>query len=91
LLKIRPQLGNLKATEIAVPFITGKVNASYQKVNNRLQRYVFKLPSNVSAELFLEYNPNDAISLNGEQVNTRFGSIRLSPGINEIELQVNSF
>lgn len=91
LLKIRPQLGSLTATEIAVPFITGKVNASYQKVNNRLQRYIFELPSNVSAELFLEYNPNDAISLNGEQVNTRFGSIRLSPGINEIELQVNSF
>jgi hypothetical protein len=91
LLKIRPQLGSLTATDITVPFITGKVNASYSKVNNRLQRYVFELPSNVSAELFLEYNPNDAISLNGEQVNTRFGSIRLSPGVNKIELQVNSF
>jgi arylsulfatase A-like enzyme len=91
LLKIKPQLGGLTATEIAVPFITGKVNASYQKVNNRLQRYVFELPANVSAELFLEYNPNDSISLNGKQVNTRFGSLRLSPGINEIELKVNSF
>lgn len=91
LLEIRPQLGSLTATEITVPFITGKVNASYKKVNNRLQRYVFDLPANVSAELFLKYNANDAISLNGEKVNTRFGSIRLSPGKNEIELQVNSF
>ncbi|EPR68703.1 sulfatase-like hydrolase/transferase [Cyclobacterium qasimii] len=91
LLKIRPQLGSLTSTEITIPFITGKVNASYKKVNNRLQRYVFDLPANVSAELFLKYSANDAISLNGEKVNTRFGSIRLSPGKNEIELQVNSF
>ena len=91
LLEIKPQLGSLTETEITVPFITGKVSASYRKVNNRLQRYVFELPANVSAELILKYNANDAISLNGEKVNTRFGSIRLSPGKNEIELQVNSF
>ncbi|AEL26413.1 sulfatase-like hydrolase/transferase [Cyclobacterium marinum] len=91
LLEIKPQLGSLTATEITVPFITGKVNASYKKVNNRLQRYIFDLPPNVSAELLLEYNAGDAISLNGEKVNKSFGSIRLSPGKNEILLQVNSF
>lgn len=32
LLEIKPQLGSLTATEITVPFITGKVNASYKKL-----------------------------------------------------------
>ncbi|MBD3628567.1 sulfatase-like hydrolase/transferase [Cyclobacterium sp.] len=91
LLEIRPQLSRLTETDIAVPFLTGKVKASYKKVNNRLQRYAFELPANVSADLFLEFGPNDAVSLNGEKVNTQFGSIRLSPGKSEIELQVNSF
>lgn len=91
LLEIRPQLSRLTETAITVPFLTGKVNASYKRVNNRLQRYAFDLPANVSADLFLEFGPNDAVSLNGEKVNTQFGSIRLSPGRNEIELQVNSF
>jgi len=91
LLEIKPQLSTLTETEITVPFLTGKVHAAYKKINNRLQRYEFDLPANVSAELFLTFGPNDAISLNGEKVNTQFGSIRLSPGKNEIELQVNSF
>ncbi|MDN3689117.1 sulfatase-like hydrolase/transferase [Cyclobacterium jeungdonense] len=91
LLEIRPQLSRLTETDIIVPFLTGKVKASYKRVNNRLQRYAFDLPANVSADLFLEFGPNDAVSLNGEKVNTQFGSIRLSPGRNEIELQVNSF
>jgi alpha-L-rhamnosidase len=91
LLEIKPQLSNLTSTEIIVPFLTGKVHASYKKENNRLQRYVFELPANVSAELFLKFGPNDMVSLNGEKVNTQLGSIRLSPGVNEIELQVNSF
>ncbi|NHE57822.1 sulfatase-like hydrolase/transferase [Cyclobacterium plantarum] len=91
LLEIRPQLSRLTESDIIVPFLPGKVLASYQKVNNRLQRYVFELPANVSADLFLEFGPNDAVSLNGEKVNTQFDSIRLSPGRNEIELQVNSF
>lgn len=91
LLEIKPQLSTLTETAITVPFITGKIHATYKKVNNRLQRYEFELPANVSAELFLTFGPNDAVSLNGEKVNTQFGSIRLSPGKNEIELRVNSF
>ena len=91
ILEIKPQLSSLKETEITIPFLTGKVNASYKRVNSRLQHYIFELPANVSAELILKFGPNDAVSLNGEKVNTQFGSIRLSPGVNEIELQVNSF
>ncbi len=91
LLEIRPRFGKLTETQITVPFLPGKVKASFQKVSNRLQKYTIELPSNMSAELYLSYGPNDAISLNGKKVNTQFESIRLSPGINLIELEVNSF
>ncbi|MCC5937125.1 MAG: sulfatase-like hydrolase/transferase [Lunatimonas sp.] len=91
LLEIRPQLSKLTESDISVPFLTGVVKASYRRVTNRLQTYTFELPANVSADLMLTFSSNDSISLNGEKVNTQFGSIRLSPGLNEIELQVNSF
>ncbi|WP_203532529.1 hypothetical protein [Draconibacterium halophilum] len=33
----------------------------------------------------------DVLTLNGETVNPAFGSVRLNPGMNKIEIQVNSF
>ncbi len=90
-ISIKPQLASLTSSEIKVPFLNGLVRASYQKANARLQRYVFELPANVSADLVLKYQEGDSISLNGESVNTSFESIRLSPGVNTIELRVNSF
>lgn len=91
LVNIYPQLGSLTSSEISVPFLNGVVKASYQKANARLQRYVFELPANMSAELKLNYKPGDSITLNGEPVDTSFGSIRLSPGVNELELRISSF
>lgn len=91
IVSIKPQLADLTSSEITVPFLNGVVSAAYQKVNARLQRYVFELPANVSADLVLKYQEGDSISLNGESVDTSFGSIRLSPGVNTIELRVNSF
>jgi alpha-L-rhamnosidase len=91
LLEIRPQLGNLTDTEITVPFLPGKVKATFQKISNRQQEYTIELPPNVSAELYLQYGPNDSVYLNGEKANRQFDSIRLSPGVNHVELEVNSF
>jgi arylsulfatase A-like enzyme len=91
LVDIHPQLGSLTSSEIAAPFLNGVVKASYQKANARLQRYVFELPANMSAELKLNYKPGDSITLNGKPVDTAFGSIRLSPGVNELELSISSF
>jgi len=91
IVSIKPQLADLTSSEITVPFLNGVVSAAYQKVNARLQRYVFELPANVSADLVLNYKEGDSILLNGESVNTSFESIRLSPGVNTIELRVNSF
>ncbi len=91
ILTIQPQLGDLTSSEIKVPFLKGEVIASYQKVNNRLKRYEFQLPANVVAELSLEHAPDDAVTVNGEVVNLAFDNIRLIPGKNVVELQVNSF
>ena len=91
IVNIAPQLSTLEFSEVKVPFLTGEVEASFQKINPRLKRYVINLPANVSAELKLENDPEDSITLNGESVDTSFGTIRLSPGKNEIELKVSSF
>jgi hypothetical protein len=89
LVNIHPQLGSLKSSEIAVHFLNGVVKSLHQKGYARLQRYIFELPANVSAELLLDYN--DTIMLNGEPVDTSFGSICLSLGVNELELRISSF
>lgn len=91
IVSIHPQLAHLTSSEIAVPFQNGIVKATYQKENDRLQRYMFELPANVSADLVLEHSRDDTITLNGKPVDTSFGSIRLSPGGNTIELKINSF
>ncbi len=91
IVSIHPQLSSLTSSEIELPFLNGTVKASYQKESARLQRYVIELPANVSAELMLEYAQDDAITLNGKSVDTSFENIRLSSGINTIEMSVSSF
>ncbi|MCC5928682.1 MAG: sulfatase-like hydrolase/transferase [Cyclobacteriaceae bacterium] len=91
IVNIAPQLGSLQFSEIEVPFLGGIVKASYKFVNSRMQRYEIELPANVSGELTLKSKPNDSITLNGKSVNMAFGTIRLSPGKNLVELRVNSF
>ncbi len=88
---IEPQLSTLKNTEIEVPFLKGIVKAGYERVNDRVQRYSFTLPANVSGELILKANENDTVILDGEQVDLSFGSLRLTPGAHEVVLRVNSF
>ncbi len=88
---IKPQMGNLKSSSIEVPTIKGNIKAEYKYVNNRLQTYTLEIPANMVAEFEIRVPANKAIQLNGEKVNMAFGSIRLMPGINQIELVVNSF
>ena len=88
---IQPQLGDLRESTITVPTIRGQIEGSYVRVNDRVQRYEITLPGNTVANLVLQANPNDAVTLNGEPVNLTFGSIRLKPGKNMVELRVNSF
>lgn len=91
ILQIKPQLGSLTSCQITVPTIKGLVEASYQRKSKILQVYTFDLPANVSAELTLSFSPEDTVLLNGKKVDTAFGTIRLSAGMNTIELNVNTF
>lgn len=88
---IKPQMGGLKSSTIEVPTIKGNIKGSYQFVNRRLQRYTIDIPANMVAEFEISGASNQVFKLNGEAVSTAFGSIRLMPGRNQIELVVNSF
>ncbi len=91
IISIKPQLGDLKSSNIEVPFLKGNVIADYKRINKNRQVFHFQLPGNVYGELSLDNISNYSILLNGEQVNTSFDTIRLSPGENTIELLVNTF
>lgn len=88
---IKPQLGSLKRSSITVPTQKGQIKGSYTFVSRRLQRYVIELPANMLAEFTVKASADDEILLNGKKVSMGFGSIRLNPGINTIELKVNTF
>jgi hypothetical protein len=88
---IKPQLGTLSSSEITVPSIKGLIKASYRRKSRTLQEYTFEMPANVSAELELKYSPEDTILLNGMKADTSFGTLRLSPGINTVVLNDNTF
>jgi alpha-L-rhamnosidase len=91
ILSIRPQLGKLTQSQIELPTIKGTVRASYQRKSKTEQLYQIELPANVSAELTLTYSSEDTVLLNGSKVNTMFSTIRLGPGMNRIELIVNTY
>ena len=88
---VKPQMGNLKQASIIHPTALGQIEGSYQRVTNRLTRYRIELPGNMIGEFVLDFTDNQVISLNGALVNPAFRSIRLNPGPNRIEIQVNSF
>ena len=88
---IYPQLSNLTSSSIVVPTIKGQIKAEYKKVNNRLSQYFIELPANMVAEFKLNFQTNAVVTLNGQPVNISFGSIRLNPGVNKIEIRINSF
>jgi len=88
---INPQLADITQTSITVPTIRGAIKGQYQKISNRVQKFVIELPANMVGEFDTSAFSDLIITLNGESKNPSFGSIRLDPGINEIELRINSF
>lgn len=88
---IKPQMSTLAESSITVPTIRGEIKASFEHINNRLEKYIIDIPANMVAEFHLPSDNEKVVKLNGEKVPLAFGSIRLLPGINEIELLVNSF
>lgn len=88
---IKPQMGTIKNGSVTVPTIKGTIKGKYEYVSDRLQRYTFDIPANMVAEFEVVPAKDTSIKLNGEIVSTAFGSIRLLPGTNQIELVINSF
>jgi arylsulfatase A-like enzyme len=88
---IKPQLGDLKNSSIEVPTIKGTIKATYTYRNQRSQLYTVEIPANMVAEFKMGTSNNHVVSLNGKKVNMDFGSLRLTPGMHQIEVAINSF
>lgn len=88
---IKPQMSELKNSQIEVPTIKGTIKGKYQYRNPRLQIFEIEIPANMVAEFEIVPKPGKELMHNGKKVNAAFGSVRLNPGKHEIKLVVNSF
>ncbi|NJB86569.1 arylsulfatase A-like enzyme [Lewinella marina] len=88
---IHPQMGSLKESTITVPTLRGKIEGVYENVSPRAQNYTITLPANMVAEFSLDLKENQVLTLNGKAVNPAFPTLRLEPGVNRIEVRVNTF
>jgi len=88
---IKPQMADLTESDIKVPTIRGAIKGAYKRINDRLTQYHITLPANTVGEFVADFSPQAVVSLNGKVVNLTFGSIRLNPGENNLEIRINSF
>ncbi len=88
---IQPQLADLTSSEIVFPTMRGAISCTYEKVNDRLTSYRITLPGNMVGDFELGAASGLVVTRNGRPVHSQFGSIRLEPGENRIELRINSF
>ncbi len=88
---IHPQMADLKESKIETPTIKGNIKGKYQWLNKNLQKYTVELPANMVGEFMIDFLPENEVTLNGEPVDVSFGTVRLQPGQNNIEIRTNSF
>ncbi|WP_116106715.1 sulfatase-like hydrolase/transferase [Lewinella sp. IMCC34191] len=88
---IHPQMSTLERTSIEVPTLRGTIRGKYENVDPRLQVFEVTLPGNMVAEFALDLKESQTMTLNGESVNPAFNTVRLEPGLNRIEVRINSF
>jgi hypothetical protein len=88
---IQPQMGSLESSSIEVPTIKGTIKGEYSYVNDRRQTYTIKIPANMVAEFEINTASGQVLMLNGEKAAAAFETLRLTPGVHEIEVVVNSF
>jgi len=91
IVSIRPQMASLTESSIMVPTIRGAIKGEYRRVNNRLLQYSIELPGNMAGEFATDLSPQDVVTINGKPVNLLFGTVRLGPGVNDIEIRINSY
>jgi hypothetical protein len=88
---IKPKMSTLKNSSIKMPTIRGEIKGEYKLVNNRLIQYIIELPANMTGNFIAGNSSKDVVTVNGETVNLSLGTIRLNPGMNEIEIKTDSF
>lgn len=88
---IKPQMASLKNSSIVVPTINGQIKATYIRKNDRLTEYVIELPAGMAGEFVFDKSSENELTLNGNTVNTLFDYVALQPGLNKIQVKVNSF
>jgi hypothetical protein len=91
IVQIKPQLGDLKNSTIAVPTIKGQIKGSYQVINEKIRKYQLELPANTRGEFILKSNPGDVVTVNSKIVNSSQQSIILEPGKTIVEINSKSF
>jgi alpha-L-rhamnosidase len=87
---IHPQMGDLTHSSIEVPTLLGPIKGDYRRVSESLKNYKIEIPANMVAEFSVQNASEDVIFLNGQRQNPAFNSIRLNPGVNQIEISINS-
>jgi arylsulfatase A-like enzyme len=88
---IKPQMSNLKNSEIEVPTVRGSIKAKYTHKGARLQTYEIEIPANMVAEFSLNDLDGKDLIHNEEKVPSAFKYLRLAPGKHTIQLKINSF
>lgn len=88
---IKPQMSNLKNSEIEVPTVRGTIKAKYTYNGKRLQTYEIVIPGNMVAEFSLNGSEGKEFIHNGKTVPSAFDIVRLTPGKHTIQLKINSF
>ncbi len=86
---IQPQMGTLSSASIVVPTIKGQIKGDFEKVSEQLTKYTVELPANMPGEFSVELPDNAVVKVNGKAVSLAFDYIRLTPGVNEIEVVSN--
>jgi hypothetical protein len=88
---VHPQMGSLEHSSLTVPTQKGPIKAAYRKLGPRMTTYTLDLPANMAGEFRMDFPSAASVMLNGQSVDLSFGTIRLGPGRNEIDIRINSF
>jgi alpha-L-rhamnosidase len=80
---IKPQLNNLKNTNINVPTIRGNITAEFSHSGNS-KDYLIAVPANMECDFVLAEKENQKVIFNGKKQKAYSGILHLIPGTNKI-------
>lgn len=83
---IKPQLADLKFSEIEVPTIKGSIIASYKK-EEESRNFIIILPGNMKCKFIFPMDEKSIVKFNGERMVNYKGFLNLLPGSNTINME----